>query len=461
MKYQSICFLGKLSFACAMFALSIVGCSKEERAPAVYRSSSGAGVVAKTTVLATIADNDKPGTVDPASGNRPTFLVVFNNQGKGVAYAAKISNTLHVVHNGKVGRSVRNLDALSISPDGRRVAYGADIDGKWRMVIDDKVGVLSDEVGEPVFSPDSRHIAYKSRAGEQWHMVVDNMTSAGCKGIDGKPVFSADSHKIAYVEKTDDKGGFRLVISDLTMKSQDVKEASGAQLLANAYKTRVAAVKAVGKKQRVIQFSFDQPDAVTEGLLYDAVSNLVFASDGVSLSYVGEREGKRFLVLSGREAHLPDGNLPAPPVVRPDGKGVGIIIAANGRYFLYQAFPGDGAKEKNVYDEAGDLTYSRDGSLHAYAARKGSNWFIVVNGKEGPAFDRVIKPLFSPDGKYLVYRARKDGKRFVVVADADGKILRQHAAYEQVFQPVFTADGKSVAYGVKDGSKLIWKVEKL
>jgi Tol biopolymer transport system component len=84
-----------------------------------------------------------------------------------------------------------------------------------------------------------------------------------------------------------------------------------------------------------------------------------------------------------------------------------------------------------------------------------------VNGKEGPAFERVVTPVFSPDDKRLVYRARKDGKRFVVVADTGGKTIKQHPAYEQVFQTVFTADGKSIAYGVKDGKKLIWKVEKI
>ena len=103
--------------------------------------------------------------------------------------------------------------------------------------------------------------------------------------------------------------------------------------------------------------------------------------------------------------------------------------------------------------------YSGDSGLHAYAARKGNNWFVVVNGKEGPAFDRVVTPMFSPDGSRLVYRARQDGKRFVVVADANGKVIRQHPAYEQVFPVAFTADGNSVAYGVKDGRKLIWKVD--
>jgi len=80
-----------------------------------------------------------------------------------------------------------------------------------------------------------------------------------------------------------------------------------------------------------------------------------------------------------------------------------------------------------------------------------------VSGKEVPVFGQVVTPMFSPDRKFLVYRARKDAKRFVVVAGA----IRQHPAYEQVFLVVFTADGKSVAQGVKDGNKLIWKVEKI
>jgi hypothetical protein len=166
------------------------------------------------------------------------------------------------------------------------------------------------------------------------------------------------------------------------------------------------------------------------------------------------------MVLNGREAPLPDEAPAGPPVVRPDNAVVGAILASNNAAFLHQSFLNSGKKGKK-YDEAANLVYSRDGRLHAYAARKGGNWFAVVDGKEGPAFDRVVTPVFSPGGKLLVYRARKDGKRFVVVANASGKTIRQHPSYEQVFQPVFTADGKFVAYGVKDGNRLIWKVEGL
>jgi hypothetical protein len=209
----------------------------------------------------------------------------------------------------------------------------------------------------------------------------------------------------------------------------------------------------------VIQFSFDRPDDAAEGPLYDTIKNLAFGPDGSTLSYVGVRAVKRYLVLNGKEEALPEGELPFLPVVRPDLKGAGIIMTNAGWYFLHQAFYRDNSAGKQ-YEEAAELVYGKD-NRYAYAAREGNTWVVVVNGKDGPAFDRVVMPVFSPDGRFLVYRARKDGKRFVVVADADGKMIRQHPAYEQVFQPVFTTDGKSVAYGVKDGNKLIWKVEKL
>jgi WD40 repeat protein len=453
--------MGKLFVICTMIVLPIAGCAKEER-KSTPPASAMPDVVAKTAVLANIANTEQPSAVDSASGDKPMFQVVFSARGDAVAYVTKVADRFRVVYNGKVGRPIESLDVILLSPDGRRIAYSGVPDGKWRMVVDDTVGVPSDAVGAPVFSPDSRHIAYAARSGERWRMVVDGLTSAECKGYSGRPVFSADSRKIAYVEKMDDKGATRLVISDLAFKSQQINDASGAQLLANEAKTSLAAVRNDKGKQRVIQLGFDKPGAINEGPRYDAISNLAFGDDSVSVAYVAERDGNRFLVLNGKEAPLPDGNVSAPPVVRPDGKDAGVIMESGGRFFLYQAFSHDSVKENgNGYEEAVNLAYSRDGRQHAFVARKGNGWFVVVNGKEGEALDRAVTPKFSPDGKYLVYRARKDGKRFVVVADTSGTTIRHHPSYEQVFDVQFTTDGKSLAYGVKDGQKLIWKVEVL
>jgi hypothetical protein len=214
----------------------------------------------------------------------------------------------------------------------------------------------------------------------------------------------------------------------------------------------------VDNKVRIIDFSFSNPDGVQEGPLYDVIEKLTFGDDGMSVCYCALKGRTRLLVLDNREEVLPKGLLPQLPVVRPDNKGVGVLLTSQKYFYLHQSFFISTEKRKK-YDEASDLAYSKDARLYVYAARKGKNWFVVVNGKEGPAFDRVVLPVFSPDGQRLVYRARKDDKRFLVVADTAGKTIKQHPSYEQVFQPGFTADGKSVVYGVKDGNKLICRVE--
>jgi len=178
------------------------------------------------------------------------------------------------------------------------------------------------------------------------------------------------------------------------------------------------------------------------------------------LAYVAKKSGKSFLVMNGKEEQIPEGEYPWAPVVRPDSKGAGLVIVGSNGAFMHQAFSDDKIKG-NRYKECADLTYSSNGRSHAYVAIKNERFLIVVNGKEGPVFDRVISPQFSPDGKLLVYRARKADKRFVVVADTSGKIIKEHPHYDRVFETAFTEDGKSVAYGVVDGNRIMWKVEKL
>jgi hypothetical protein len=251
----------------------------------------------------------------------------------------------------------------------------------------------------------------------------------------------------------------RVVVADLQFTKLSVKGSSGAQLVINRDRTRVATVQEAGRKQRVIEFGFDRPDDVHEGPFYDMIGSLAFSSDGRAVGYAALKAGTRVLVLGGREERLLEGELVGPLVVIPGSRGIGVITADSEGIFLHQAFMKEGDKNKR-YDESGELVYSDDGSWHAYAARTGNKWFVVVNGAEGPAFDRVVTPSFNVDGKFLVYRAREDGKRFVVVADTNGRTIRQHPSYEQVFPVSFTADGTSVAYGVKDGNKLMWVVEK-
>ena len=425
-------------------------------------------VADKTTILATIIDEAVQQPSLPSLGmglhtpQESSLKPLFSKNGGGVAYSAEKNGKVYVVHNGKPGKSYDVVGDIVLNPDGRRVAYGALSEGKWRMVIDGAEGVPYSTVKSPLFSPDGSHLAYQVLSGEKWHLVVDATANEGTQTRLMDHQFSADSRTIAYIDNADayNRKG-RLVLSDLAFTQQTIIGSNASRLTLNPDGSRIAAINTRENKQYVVTCRFDKPNDVQDGAEYSAIDNLAFAPDGTALTYVAARDGVRFMVFNGREEALPNGgSLVEVPVVRPDQKGVGAIIAVNNQTFFHQFFL-DGGKKDSGYDEAGGLTYDSGGEVYAYAARRGNVWFTVVNGVEGPKFDRVISPRFSPNGKYLVYRARKDGRRFVVVAKRSGKIIRQNPSYEQVFDVDFTADGKSLAYGVKDGARLVWQVERL
>lgn len=436
---------------CFTIALTLLpGCKSDHGRSMVRSAPANLEVVAHTTQLATVETHDND-----------SVTLYFNHNGRGAAYVTKTEETYRVTHNGRVSGTLQSIDKLVISPDGTRVAYSAMANDKWRMYIDGVVGVPSDEVNDPVFSHDSRHVAYAAKIGGAWNLVVDGRVNHEGRAYISSPAFNADASRLIYSEKDSDPGTSRLVISDLAYKKLFVKESCGSNFVFNKDRTWLATTLDKADKQSVARLDISRPDSLDEGALFDAVQNIVFGNDGTTLAYIGIRGEQRILVVNNKETILPGGNIPGAPVVRPDGKGAGIIVSSANGFFLYQTVT-DSSSKDTVYEEATELAYSNDAGTYTFAARNGTNWFVVVNGVQGPLFDRVVSPIFSPDGRLLIYRARKDGKRFIVIADAgNGKIVRQQPAYEQVFQPVFTADGKSIAYGVKEGQKIVWKVEKL
>ncbi len=444
-----------------LLALLLAGCEKDDAKPV-----AGA-VVDKTVTLASMPDGEHPQPVPPSLGMglhvppTPARQIIFSKNGGGVAYSVETGDKVQVVHNGRAGKQYDAVGAMVLSPDGRRIAYGALVGGRWRMVVDGVEGAAYSTVKAPLFSPDGAHLAYQAMAGERWYLVVDATTNEGTdtRFVDHR--FSGDSGYIAYIADADRKNRGRLVVSDLAFARRSTISDGVAAMTLSGDGSRIAAITSDQGGQRVVVCDFVRPDAMKSGPDYDSVHDISFSPDGASLAYGANRDGRSMIVLDDREEMLLAGDsLVEAPVVRPDRKGVGAIILRNNQAGFYRFFSDQGGEEPG-YDEAGSLVYDRDGSAHAHIARKGNDWFVVVNGAAGAAFDRVISPKFSPKGDYLVYRARKDGRRFVVVANGKGKIIRRHPSYEQVFDVEFTADGKSVAYGVKDGQQLVWRVERL
>jgi hypothetical protein len=444
--------------------LALLGCTSREPERAVRPRPDVTAASDKGAVLATLAPEGSapvagasPGLGLQAAYHAPSGEFFFAERGAGVAFAVDVDGKTQVLHNGRAGKPYAGVGTIALSPDGSRCAYAALIDGKWRVVVDGVEGERGfDAVWRPAFSPDGKHVLYQALAGERWLLAVDRTVNAGTPKRNRSPEFSADSSRVAFRDEVGDDGEGKLVVTDLKLERPVVVAERVSSMVVDASRSKIGAVFATAEGQGVLTVTFDRPEQARKGALYRAVHDLVLAPDGGAVAYVAERAGQRLIVLDDRELPV-QADMLLFPTVRPGGKAVGAFVASGGAVRFAQFFA-EGAPEA-AYEEVEGLVYSDDGRSHAYAARRGPSWVVVVNGKEGPPFDRVVSPQFTPSGKAVVYRARQSGRRFVVVADLEGKTTRQHPPYEQVFPVLFTADGKSIAYGVKDGPQLAWKVE--
>ena len=448
-------------------AASVAGCKREQSQPA---ASSSPRVAATSTVLATLSATDlKPETGGTApghagaasSGQGGESTILFSELGGGVAYIAQQNGNSHLVLNGQAGKGYEEIDQnYVLSRDGRHVVYAVKVKGKWRMVADGVAGVEFDTVGTPRISLDGKHTLYDAQRGDRWFLVVDGALNGGAPSYFDKN-FINDSSKLVYIENVaGDDGMHRVIISDLSFGKLFGKDLRVENTIYNEDKSRMAVVAGIGAKKQLVVVDLENPGTVNEGALYDEISFPTFSPDGKITAYFARKEGKRYLVLNGKEEVLPDGEVGEAPAVSPDLKGGGVILKTNKGFYLHRAGGGEELSSPR-YEEAALLSFSRVGDSYAYVARNGKKMFYVINGKSSPPFDRALAPAFTPDGKQIVGRVRKEGKRFVVVIDGGGRVVQQHPDYEMVFNPVFTSDGKFVAYGVKDGTRLAWKVEKL
>jgi hypothetical protein len=323
-------------------------------------------------------------------------------------------NDARVVHDGREGKRYAAVGEMALSPDGSRVAHGALVSGKWHMVVDGVEGEGFDAVKAPVFSPDGAHVAYQAMDGEVWRLVVDRRASRGTRTRILAHRFSEDSTRIAWVDDADAHERGRLVVSALDL---------------------------------------EKPSVVAAG-----VESFVFGRSG-ALAYLAVREGSGVVVLDGKDDPFPDGELRGPLVLAPEGGSVAALVRSGRGVQLRRFFAHEGGSEASAYDDAEGLVLGAGGRAHAFAARRGPSWFLVVDGKEGPPFDRVVTPQLSPDGKSVAYRARKVGRRFVVVADGAGRTRTVHPEFEQVFPVRWAPDGSSIAYGVVQGRQAMWRTE--
>jgi len=437
----------------------------------LYPGMARAAVAAFIMFVSATACSKAPVKQEKATVNlQPTRLAImpegyeseefyFSEDGRRLAYAVKKDGKVFLVEGGKESQRYNDLHRVVFSPDGRSVAYRAMGEGQESVVIDGKSENSYESIGEVQFAPDGR-VVYEAQKNGKWLVVSGRRESPAFDMPFAAPFMSPDGKKMAYIEQHYKPDRVNLVVCSLDM-GQRTKgkeyDAIGA-IRKSAASSRIAYAVRKSGKQTVVTMDFAGSDRLheVEGPYYDEIVTLDIADDGAHLAYVARRDKNFFLVKDGVELPFPEHEMRSHTIFAKDGRAVNVGVLRE-RFFTIA----DGKKTGDTYDGIKDPVFSPDGSLLAFAARRGDRHHVVVNGIAGPPYDMVVAPQFSPDGSRLIYRVRQDGKRFVVVADARGNTLAEQARYELVWQPVFAPDGKSIAYAVKNGREIWWKVEPL
>jgi hypothetical protein len=332
----------------------------------------------------------------------------------------------------------------------------------WVLVRDGKELARYKDLGTLVYSPDGAHLAFQAKVGDGFDMMVDGAAVAHAPADYRMQVFDASSSRLIMDEPVvADYSRCRTIVYDLTTRRSTVIDANSLGTFVSADGTRVAVGEALEGGMRTLTFDPERPDAIHRGSTWEKIAAIDFGPAGFPLAYFGMRQGQSFLVVEDQEIPLSPGEqIVGGASPRRGERGFGALVRS-GESVAFRYFLTDPGPPEPAFDDATGVVFGPVGRDHAYVARRGELWFVVANGKAGPPFESVRSPEFSPDGKVLVYRARRGGQRFVVLADREGKTLRELPAYDQVMDVHFTADGRSIAYGVKDGSRLAWKVEPL
>jgi len=431
--------------AAALLALAIAGCERGcARKPA---AGAGEGFLGQSQRLAVI-----PEGVEMADGT-------FSPDGRSVAFLAPTRDgKAQVFHDGKASKPYDGAGSLTFLAGGKGLAFVAQRGGKAVVVAGGQEGAELDGVGKLLAAPDGR-VVYSAQRGDQWLVFSGKKELVTPGSADPTPWVSGDGRRILYVEQQGDGGQVLLQACsiDLTGCAPGPTYDAIGKLVADASGRWLAYPAFRGGRESAVVVDPSRPGfSAREAAGWGAVPRLALSESG-ELAFLALRGEQQFLVVNGRELPLPPSESPIDLVVGRGGRTLFTTIAGSKVVVLV-----DGKRVGS--DEVDGVYYpvlSTDGAHHAFVAERGERSLVVVDGREGPLYDKVVNPRFTPDGKGLVYRARQDGQRFVVVADLQGKTLREHPRYPAVFEVRFSPDGKSVGYGVRKGQELWWMVEPL
>jgi hypothetical protein len=174
----------------------------------------------------------------------------------------------------------------------------------------------------------------------------------------------------------------------------------------------------------------------------------VVSPDGRRIAYAQRRSDGHVMYLDGEPFGPYDGVQQMPPVFAPDSSSLAFgVEVGDDRYMVA------GELRFGPYEEVGVPVFASGGRGFAFKFRRDGLESVSVSGEIQAAFDQVDNPHLSPNGDRLIYSARRQAEWFAVVDGIEGP------AYDDVFIPAdpFSPDGSKYVYLAVEGSD--WYVQ--
>lgn len=376
-------------------------------------------------------------TTDAGLGVGPTF----SPDGKRWAFPRRFTGiygtlTFSVMLDGVETGPYQNVHQLVFSADGKRFMYGAGTNQAENLFLDGQSLPGWVDVSEYCFSPDGKHVAYAAIGGggrihvdgvpgQEYTVVSDPSYSR-----DGRLLFRAKRHGREVVIVDDKEGAEFDFVRDPFFSADGKHVCYRARQQADWFIVLDEVKQAAYKQNHAPQLT-----PVGNHLFY-------LASDGLNWCLVvdGKEQKKHPGLYSTHEPSITDVRFTE------DGGHFIYAVAREGRWCA--CFD---QTEGNLYDDVTQTTLCPDGSRHAYAAKTNVFWRVVLNGKAGSKFDSVwdLTWLKQPDHP-LLHAARKGDEWFAVVNGVPSQPYRWG-------QIIHQSSSGAAYYALKDG--VIHRVE--
>lgn len=382
----------------------------------------------------------------------------FRDDGKLVAFVATKDGQAWVHAGAERFGPYLGARGLEFHGPERTLAFVARREDGEALVVGGVEGTRFGEIGTVRPGAAGAPPVYSASRDQAWRVVAGAHEVPVQGTADPGPVVSADGKRVAWVEPLGAGGlvAVRACAVDLTGCAAGTPYEAIAWSHPAAGGSVVAAVASREGRDAVVTVDLSAPGVAERASgWFDAVALVAVSRDGRHLAFLARRGERHLLVKDGAELGLPRLDSPLELQVGDDGRALLTGITQEGVVVLL-----DGKQIGKAYEGAYFPLLAPAGGVTFLAEREGRN-VLVVDGEEGPTWDKAVGPAFTPDGSRLVYRARQDGQRFVVVADRRGKTLRELPRAEAVFEFVLAPDGRSVGYGVQVGREFSWRVEPL